>query len=123
MGTCPPPNLDFYKLNAEWDSRYLTNDGQIVRVEDALFLAIALERSLNEISDMNTSIDWNTELWLQDDLPEWLSPGERAMIEEELQDGLLDIMGVHPLEFFAGDEKEYLKQLIKFCRSGSFEIL
>lgn len=30
MGTCPPSNFDFYTPIAEWDGRYLTNDGQTV---------------------------------------------------------------------------------------------
>jgi hypothetical protein len=64
---------------------------------------------------------WDAELWVED-LPEWLSPEERAMIEEELEDGLLDILGVEPLEFFAGDEKRHLKAFIRFCRLGSFEV-
>ncbi len=123
MGTCPPPQYDFYQLNAEWDGRYWTNDGQIVKAEDALFLAASLEESLKDIPDTKVSTDWNSEFLWEDDLPEWLSPEERALIEETLHEGLLDIMGVHPLEFFAGDEKPYLKQLIRFCRSGSFEIL
>jgi len=82
-----------------------------------------LEKSLDNIPDKAIEIDWNSKFWLEDDLPEWLSPDEKEMIEEELQDGLLDIMGTHPFEYFAGDEKEHLKQFIKFCRSGSFEIL
>src|SRR5690349_89103 len=48
---------------------------------------------------------------------------EKAMIEESLQDGLLDIIGVNPLEYFAGDEKYDLTQFIRFCRLGSFRIL
>ena len=122
MGTQPPP-IDFYQLNAEWDGRYLTNDGQTVNAEDALSLAMALERSLSDISDTNPRMDWNAVLWREDDLPEWLSPDEQAMIEEELQDGLLDIMGIHPSEYFAGDEKRRLREFIRFCRLGSFEIL
>ena len=122
MGTRPPYAYDFYKLNAEWDGRYLTNDGQIVKAEDAYSLAAALESSLNDVPDTNIKIDWNPELWDEDDLPEWLSPDERAIIEEGLQDGLLDTMGTHPCEFFAGDEKQYLIEFIRFCRLGSFEI-
>lgn len=123
MGTQPPSHLDFYKLEADWHGTYLTNDGQIVKAEDAISLACALERSLNDISDTNSKIDWNFELAVEDDLPEWLSPEEREMIEEELQDGLLDMLGVHPFEYFAGDEKRHLKEFIRFCRLGSFEIL
>ena len=123
MGTCPPAHIDFYQLGAEWDGGYLTNDGQTVKDEDARSLAAALERALDDISNHNTPIDWNSLFEANDDLPEWLSPEERAIIEEELQDGLLDILGLSPLEYFAGDEKRHLKELIRFCRLGSFEIL
>ena len=60
---------------------------------------------------------------LEEDLPEWLSPEEQEFVEEELQEGLLDVMGTNPLEYFAGAEKRHLKQFIRFCRLGSFEIL
>jgi hypothetical protein len=66
---------------------------------------------------------WGFSLWLEADLPEWFSPMEREQVEEELRDGLLDIMETPPLESFAGDEKPHLVQFIRFCRLGSFEIL
>jgi hypothetical protein len=122
MGTHPPALYHFHELNADWDGTYLTNDGQRVSAEDAWFLAEALQRSLDDIPDTNTHIDWNPRFWLRDDLPEWLSPVERAMIEDALQDGLLDTLGTHPYEFFAGDEKPHLVEFIRFCRLGSFEI-
>jgi hypothetical protein len=122
MGTQLTPIHDFCKLNVDWDGTYFTNDGQVVKAEDALSLAAALERSLDDIPDVNIQADWNSKPWLEDDLPEWLSPEERALIEEGLQDGLLDIMGTHPFEFFAGEEKRHLVQFIRFCRLGSFEI-
>lgn len=122
MGTLPPAIYDFPKLEADWNGTYLTNDGQTVKAEDARALAAALERSLNDIPAVNRKLDWSSKFWLEDDLPEWLSPEEREMIEEELEDGLLDILGTHPLEFFAGDEKRLLADFIRFCRLGSFEI-
>ena len=122
-GTRPPSYLNLHELNADWHGTYLTNDGQLVKAEDAFLLAAALEKSLDHIADTNTQIDWNLECSIEDDLPEWLSPDERAMIEEALQDGLLDMVGVNPLDFFAGDEKRHLKEFIRFCRLGSFEIL
>ena len=121
-GTLPPPHLDFYELNADWHGTYLTNDGQVVKAEDAFLLAAALEKSLDHIPDANIEIKWDPQLWVEEDLPEWLTPEEQEMIEEGLQDGLLDIMGIHPLEFFAGDEKGHLKAFIRFCRLGSFKI-
>ena len=123
LGTRPTPGLDFSKLGADWPGVYLTNDGQIVSAEDAYALAAALERSLVDISDVRIDTDWDFNLWLGDDLPEWFSPVERELVEEELLDGLMDIRGTHPLEFFAGGEKLYLIQFIRFCRLGSFEIL
>lgn len=123
LGTRPPSHLDFYELCAEWDGRYLTNDGQTVKAEDARSLAAALERALEDIPNEIAPTDWNSMVRLEDDLPEWLSPEEQEFIEEELQDGLLDVMGTNPLEYFAGTEKRHLKQFIRFCRLGSFEIL
>lgn len=123
MGTLPPPVHAFYKAEADWNGTYLTNDGQTVRAEDACYLAAALEQSLNDIPNENHSIDWTSKFWLMDDLPEWLSPEEKVLIEEELEDGLLDIWGIPPSQFFAGDEKRQLVEVIRFCRLGSFEIL
>lgn len=121
-GTRPPSGLDLYELKVEWDGRYLTNDGQTVKTEDALSLAAALEKSLEDLPDDNLPMDWASMFQLEDDLPEWLSPEEKEFIEEELQDGLLDILGTSPLVYFAGDEKRHLKEFIRFCRLGSFEI-
>jgi hypothetical protein len=123
MGTRPPSIPDFDELGADWTGTYLTNDGQVVKAEDARALAAALERALESIPDTNLQINWASKFWLEDDLPEWLSPAERAIIEEGLQEGLLDTMGIHPFEFFAGSEKRHLIQFIRFCRLGSFEIL
>jgi hypothetical protein len=123
MGTQPPSGHDFNKLGADWHGTYLTNDGQVVKAEDAFLLASALEKSLGDIPDADRPMDWNPRLWRQDDLPEWLSPEERAMIEEELEHGLVDVIGMHPLEYFAGGEKRSLSEVIGFCRLGSFVIL
>ena len=123
-GTRPPPHHDFHKLNADWHERYLTNDGQVVVREDALALAAALEVSLNDITNDPIRFDWNPEFWTdEDDLPEWLSPEERAMIEECIEGELLDVMDIDPLEFFAGAEKDDLARFIRFCRLGSFIIM
>lgn len=123
LGTKPPALIDFPEIGAEWSGTYLTNDGQAVKAEDARSLAAALERALADIPDSRPPIDWGPTLWLEDDLPEWLSPVETEMIEETLQDGLLDIAGTHPVDFFAGGEKQSLAVFIRFCRMGSFEIL
>jgi hypothetical protein len=115
--------VDFAQRNAEWDGTYTTNDGQVVRAEDARALAAALERSLEDISDAGVALEWDLDVGRKYDLPEWLSPAEKERIEGELQEGSLDILGTPPLAFFAGGEKYYLAQFIRFCRLGSFAIL
>jgi hypothetical protein len=94
MGTRVPSITELHGLNFEdWDGTYLTNDGQIVVLEDALRLGMALEKSLDDIPDFNLE----------------LYPP--------------DLSKVTPFEYFAGDEKQQLADFIKFCRLGSFIIL
>ena len=78
---------------------------------------------MDKIPDANGRTDWSSTFWIADEFPEWLSPVEIATLEEELEDGLLDIMAISPFEFFAGAEKHRLVELIRFCRLGSFVIL
>ncbi|MEP7134307.1 MAG: hypothetical protein ABI904_05190 [Chloroflexota bacterium] len=121
-GTRPPAMFNSYALNADWFGMYLTNDGQTVTAEDAHALAEALECALHDIPDVESKMDWNPQLWA-DDLPEWLAPHERELIEDGLQEHALVAMRQHPYEFFAGVEKQYLMRFIRFCRMGSFTIL
>ena len=113
-----PPSPDLKPL---WDGGYLTNDGQTVTAKDAISLAAALERSLDDIPD-TVQIHWNPNAWIEYELPEWLSPEEKEMIQEGIEAERLDILGIHPHEFFAGDEKCCLIPFIRFCRLGSFII-
>lgn len=117
MGTRHPD------CKVDWLGTYSTSDGQTVLRQDAFLLAAALEKSLKDISEQNPKFDWNSKLWIEDDLPDWLSPEEREIIEEGLQDDLLDVIGANPLDYFRGDEKACLLQLIRLFRLGSFEIL
>ena len=123
IGTEPPSTHDFHELNAEWDGNYLTNDGQMIKANDALSLATALENALKDISDAKVKRDWNPKFWGEDDLPEWLSPDEKEILEDGPENELLDLIDTPPLEYFAGDEKYNLKQFIRFCRLGNFVIL
>ena len=121
IGTCPPSPDRFFQ--AVWDGTYLTNDGQTVLREDALSLAEALARSLDDIPDACAEVDWNPKFWQEEDeLPEWLSPEEKATIEDCLEEYWPAGMDKHPFEFFAGAEKRYLMEFIRFCRLGSFMI-
>ena len=122
-GTRPPQTFNAFVLNADWFGAYLTNDGQTVTAEDACALAMALEKALDDIPDANTEMDWNLQLRGLDDLPEWLSPHERETIEDGLAESVPAGMEMHPFMFFAGFEKKYLIELMRFCRLGSFTIL
>jgi hypothetical protein len=122
-GTLSPAVHNFHELGADWNGTYLTNDGQMIKADDALSLAVALEKALDDIPDTKIEIDWDPKFWIEDDLPEWLSPAEKELIEEGLEDEFLDIMGIHPFEYFAGDEKYHLTQFIRFCKLGSFVVL
>jgi hypothetical protein len=97
MGTRPPSPSLYGPLGLEdevWGETYLRNDGQTVIAEDALSLAMALEKSLDDIPDFNIEIDRKS-----------------------------DLTEILPFEYFAGDEKHHLVDFIKFCRLGSFMIL
>ena len=107
----------------EWDGTYLTNDGQSVIAEDALALAAALERALDDIPDFKIESQRPVETEKHNDRLETLSPVERAVIEAGLREHLRGLMEIHPFEYFAGDEKRHLAGFIKFCRLGSFTIL
>jgi hypothetical protein len=111
------------EMQPVWLGSYLTNDGQMVLAKDALSLAEALTKALDEIPNVGATLDWDPRLWVEDDMPEWLSPEEREVIEEGLEAFAPDVRKMHPLEFFAGDEKPHLVRLIRFCRLGSFVIL
>ena len=118
MGTLPPFIHNLRKPeHGDWDGTYVRAEGQTVRAEDALTLAIALRMSLDDIPDVNPERD----LTLKDDLPEWLSPAEKAMIS----DGLFQEqppLKILPFEFFAGDGKQNLVDFIRFCMLGEFVI-
>ena len=95
MGTRVPSMTEIHGFHADeaWDGTYLTNDGQIVVAEDALSLAIALEKSLDDIPDFNLEVHPT------------------------------DLSKINPFQYFAGDEKQHLVDFIRFCRLGSFLIL
>jgi hypothetical protein len=123
-GTRLPSRFEYFEPDAEdWDGTYLTNDGQTVTTEDALALAAALERSLDDIPDFNIDINPVEEDQIKNDIPETLSPVEKAVLEAGLEDHLRGLIEIHPFEYFAGDEKLHLVDFIKFCRLGSFTVL
>ncbi|HSL28290.1 MAG TPA: hypothetical protein VK900_03740 [Anaerolineales bacterium] len=126
MGTRLSSVIESYRFDTEewdeWDGTYLTNDGQTVIAEDALALAVALERALHDIPDFNIEIRHVAAPQKEDPL-ENLSPVEQAIMQAGLEQHLLGLREIHPFEYFAGDEKLHLAGFIKFCRLGSFTIL
>ena len=124
MGTRLPSLVESCGFEMEdWDGTYLTNDGQTVLAEDAVALAVALEKSLDDIPDFDIEVQRALETEQEDDLPERLAAMERAIMAAGLEDHLLGLVEVHPFEYFAGEEKLHLAEFIKFCRLGSFTIL
>lgn len=128
MGTLPPFIHNLREpAYGDWDGTYLRAEGQTVREEDALALAIALRLSLDDIPDANPERD----LTLEDDLPEWLSPAEKTMMcdgledtdfQEHLDEHEQTPLGILPFEFFAGDGKQNLVDFIHFGMLGEFVI-
>ena len=125
MGTRPASRIEVYGLDPEdWDGTYLSNEGQIIIAEDALSLAMALEKSLNDIPDFNIELDRVPKSREEEDeLPEWLLPEVGIIIEGGSKEQTPDHPEIHPFEYFAGDEKRHLVDFIKFCQLGSFIIL
>ena len=116
MGTHPPSIYRHHGLAAgNWTGSYFKHDGQMVEAEDVVSLKLALEKALDDIPDSKYPVE--------DNLPEWFSPVERAIIQEGIETMLLDLIERNPFEYFAGAEKRHLVEFIKFCRSGSFLIL
>jgi hypothetical protein len=125
-GTRPPSPSLFILLGLEieaWNGTYLPNESQTVTTEDALSLARALEKSLDDIPDFNIEMDRTTKFHTESDLSEWLSPDEITFIEERPKNPPVELNEALPFEYFAGDEKKRLVNLIRFCRLGSFLIL
>jgi len=89
-----------------------------VRAEDAFALAAALEMSLDDIPDVNPERGGASE----EDLPDWLSPTEKAMLRAGLENYDEITLGILPFEYFAGDGKENLAEFIRFCTLGEFVI-
>lgn len=122
MGTLPPFIHNLRQPAYEegvppvWDGTYLRNEGQIVRATDALAMAVALQMSMDDIPDVNPNEDWEA------DLPEWLSPAEKALIRDGLVEHESNVTGPLPFEYFAGDAKEDLAAFIRFCMLGEFVI-
>lgn len=90
----------------DWHDGYFTNDGQTVTAADALAIADALERALDDIPDHN-AIDHKTK-------------------KVKTKSGCVDVVPrdaeISPLEALSGTNKPFVREFIVFCRQGAFEI-
>jgi hypothetical protein len=68
-------------------------------------------------------MDWHPKFWCEDDLREWLSPEEKELIEDGLEEHASELLESHPCEFFAGNEQPHVINFIRFCRLASFVVL
>jgi hypothetical protein len=100
-----------------YDAGYFTNDGQIVKGTDAIKIADALEKALNDISDDEDSkIKYHTFK-----LPSRAGK-ESATIKVESSESLLKRQS-NPLTYFSGiNNKSWIKDFVKFCRIDAFTI-
>lgn len=131
---------------AIWPGAYNTNDMQIVDTQDALNLAAALERGLDDIPDIHHITYLEPDSPKHFDTPE--TPDSVADFVEHLGNALLSIPNSVFQSAAAGDEsiwralesdgkesstlprllekfagnKGYIIELIAFCRTGAFTI-
>ena len=91
---------------------YISYYNQIVIDDDAINLANALERSLEDICDCNLPYD-DTITIIDGDLRK---PESISMITKNFKN-------IDPVLYFGGmNNKEYIQNFIEFCRKGSFYI-
>lgn len=93
-----PDGTDNYEVEEGWCGTYFSNDGQLVSAEDALALANALERALDDNPDVENCDKWVTTSTLSNTY---------EMVNENLSIP----------DFLSGDMKKGLLAFISFCHS------
>jgi hypothetical protein len=96
----------------EWEGGYTSNDQQVVAADDALGLAIALEKALPDIPDHEVSGARGGAVVLEEHIEETLL--RELRIAQEAQGNMFAA--------FSGGSKLRLAEFISFCRSGGFII-
>ena len=113
------------KLYATWDRGYFWNENQVVSDEDAANIADALERALDDVPDESAEDDLLTPAQHQAYRRGELPREELNKAIEQFMEGQAaappQIPPQTPACYFAG-EKDYLRELITFCRAGRFAI-
>jgi len=112
--TLSPPDWDDHpRLKDEpWDGGYFTNDGQVVTSPDAHNLAAALEEALLDITDEIPA----EEVSGQDPIVvlfQEILTREMALKSGIRSPALIEVASLY---------KDKIRELIDFCRQGSFQI-
>jgi hypothetical protein len=120
-GTVSPYNHDDpnskYYIPEPWHGGYASNDGQMVTSNDARAFADALEKASELIPDERIQTGEYVQV---KDLPAFI---DDPVVDLLVRTGSVDSMPrefLNAYEFFAGDGKTAIKELIAFCRQGEF---
>jgi hypothetical protein len=110
------PNSKYYTLEP-WHGGYASNEGQMVTSDDARAFADALEKACERIPDERRQ---SGEYIQVEDLPASIDdPVVNFLVRTGSVDTLpLEFLNVY--EFFAGDGKTAIKQLIACCGQREF---
>lgn len=114
----------------DWNGSYSSNDGQLVTAEDALALAEALEKALDDIPDQEDLIPKTILLTSNKDVETFLKINGDETIKMLKKPGFVNPSNcipvpnvmLTPLEFFSGHDKQHIIRFISFCQKGAFEI-
>jgi hypothetical protein len=117
----------------DWDGSYFFNEMQSVTDEDALALAMALEKAADDIPDGPIPDQWSERIGRPAQAPSPI-PGAEASLRLEASMDLIyrEVLGavsisrpnidLSSLEFFAGERKRIVIGFIAFCKQGGFFI-
>ena len=108
---------------ADWKGGYFSNDAQQVTAADALALAEALEKSLDDIPDCLDLPDKRIEASMVD--REKLPAMQRSFVGlfSDMPGFIMPNANLNAYEFFGGETKANVIDFIAFCRHGEFYIL
>ena len=125
LGTAKNPNHDEFYSSKTWNGNYHANMGQVVLPEDALALADALEKTLDDIPDDLEVSNLFIELE-KVNLEDINSPDLKKSLTAFSIFGQCNALVINPhltpFEMFGGPNKVIVRDFVAFCRKGGFEI-
>ena len=112
------PNSEYYSPEP-WHGGYASNEGQMVSADDACAFADALEMACARIPDER--IQSGDYVQVEDLPPAVDDPVVNLLVSTGSVDALpREFLNVY--EFFGGDGKTAIQELIAFCRKGEFYV-